>query len=112
MRTLLVTGATGFIGSRVLPLLAEPAMIAPAMRGCDAAMYLVHVMGSGPGYAARERAAAHAFAHAAAACDLRRIVYLGGVVSRGRRSLHLHSRWRRARSSDAAACPRSSCAPR
>lgn len=76
--------------------LDQPATIGPALAGCDAAFYLVH--GMGPGHAAdypeRERAEATAFATAAAAANLRRIVYLGGVIPTTGTSRHLASRER------------------
>ena len=64
----------------------------PAMRGVHAAIYLVHGMSGGPGYEARESAAARAFAAAAHRAGVERIVYLGGVAPRGTPSRHLASR--------------------
>ena len=107
----LVTGATGYVGGRLVPrLLAhghqvrvmvrdprrvtgrpwagsvevaaadveEPDSLGPALEGVDAAYYLIHLMGSGRDFARRDRQAAHSFA--AAAGDLRRLVYLGGLL--------------------------------
>lgn len=51
--------------------------VAEALRGCDAAFYLVHGMSPGrPDFRLRELRAAHRFAAAAAAAELERIVYL------------------------------------
>jgi uncharacterized protein YbjT (DUF2867 family) len=68
--------------------------IAPALLGASAAIYLVHGMTAGPGYAERESESARAFADAAATAGLERIVYLGGVAPRGQPSRHLQSRLR------------------
>jgi uncharacterized protein YbjT (DUF2867 family) len=102
----LVTGASGFVGGRLAPELEkaghdvlamtrhpdryrgagqpvrgdvhDPASIAAAMRGCDAAYYLVHSL-SDPDFEQRDAAAARSFAAAAADAGLSRIVYLGGL---------------------------------
>lgn len=66
--------------------------LAGVCRGVDAAFYLVHSM-DGPDFAARDRRAAAAFAAAARAAGVRRIVYLGGLQPAGERtSAHLASR--------------------
>lgn len=125
----LVTGATGYIGGRLVPRLIaagyrvrcvarsaeklrtrrwaadprveiveadvadEPAM-QTALQGCAAAFYLVHSMlAAGAEYAAHDAALARAFAAAAAAAHLPRIVYLGGLGETGDGlSEHLASR--------------------
>jgi uncharacterized protein YbjT (DUF2867 family) len=122
----LVTGATGYIGGRLVPrLLAEghtvrclsrssgklrdvpwaadveiasgdlsdPGSLAGAFDGVDVAYYLVHSLGQ-PGFEAADRTAAQAFAAAAAAAGVRRIVYLGGPdpPADGQASAHLRSR--------------------
>jgi len=125
--TILVTGATGFVGRHVVVALRaaghtvrcasrsveraracfpeldwveldllRPDTIAPALAGCDAAVFLVHAMGAAHGaeYPERERAGAEAFAAAAGRAGLRRIVYLGGVVPATGASRHLRSRQR------------------
>ncbi|MEQ3549955.1 DUF2867 domain-containing protein [Pseudonocardia nematodicida] len=123
----LVVGATGYIGSRLVPRLLDaghdvrvlarhpgkvrelpwadrvevsegdaqdaPA-VAAACTGTDAVVHLVHAM-DGPGYAERDRVAAHAVADGAAAAGVRRIVYLGGLqpaAADGDVSEHLGSR--------------------
>jgi uncharacterized protein YbjT (DUF2867 family) len=122
-RAILLTGATGFVGSAVRPALAangwdvrcltrdagsarahEPeldwvqgdvgdeASCARALHGCRAALYLVHGIGEGADYHAREVAAAATFSKAAAAAGVERIVYLGGVAPAGTGSDHLRSR--------------------
>lgn len=119
----LLTGATGFVGSHLQPRLVRggltvrcatrdaerarlerpgqewvaldvnrPETLLPAMRGARAAIYLVHAMAGGPGYEERESEAARAFAAAASAARLERIVYLGGVAPAKHLSRHLRSR--------------------
>lgn len=63
-----------------------------AMEGCGAAYYLVHSIGSGSDYPAREAREAETFARAAREQGVRRVVYLGGVAPHGRASRHLESR--------------------
>jgi len=122
-RTLLLTGATGFVGGAVRPAVvregwrvrcltrnaaraqsrdpafdwvqgdvADPASCARALKGCQAALYLVHGIGEGADYRRHEVTAAETFAKAAAAAGVERIVYLGGVVPIGIGSEHLRSR--------------------
>jgi uncharacterized protein YbjT (DUF2867 family) len=123
-RRILVTGATGFVGSAVRPALlaarwqvraltrrkdgrgvhrtdavewvegdvADEAGMTRALRGCAAALYLVHGMGDGADFHAKEVAAARSFARAVAAAGVRRVVYLGGVSPRTGESEHLQSR--------------------
>jgi uncharacterized protein YbjT (DUF2867 family) len=122
----LVTGATGYVGSRLVRHLAaagrpvralarDPSRLEPvvgveavrgdllagadlarALDGVTTAYYLVHSMeasGAGAnGFADRDRLAADAFASAAAAAGVERIVYLGGIAPPGRASAHLGSR--------------------
>ena len=119
----LLTGATGYIGGRLLsrleqrgvrvrclsrrpdvlvgrigPLteivsadLSEPETLGRALTGIDTAYYLVHSMTSRTPFAKADRDAATAFAEAARAQGVRRIVYLGGLGT-GDRSAHLESR--------------------
>lgn len=73
--------------------IGEPASLAAALEGCEAAYYLVHGMGSAaPGWAEEELRWASGFAEAARAAGVRRIVYLGGVAPQGAPSAHLLSR--------------------
>jgi len=65
-----------------------------AMRGVDAAYYLVHSIGATADLVARDRAAAENFRSAAAQAGVRRIIYLGGLgdASTDELSEHLSSR--------------------
>jgi uncharacterized protein YbjT (DUF2867 family) len=105
----LVTGATGYVGSRLLRRLAaeerparalarrpEPlpgvevvrgdlltgAGLEEALDGCSTAYYLVHSMepAANGDFAGRDRRMAEAFGEAAARAGVERIVYLGGIV--------------------------------
>lgn len=128
-RSILLTGATGYIGGRLAPrlldrgyrvrclsrsrdkVLARPwaraegvevvegdasdeAALARAMRGCDAAYYLIHSMNAaGADYRRRDRRLAEAFGRAASEAGVRRIIYLGGLGETGEGlSEHLASR--------------------
>lgn len=117
----LVTGATGFVGGRLVSALAaaghdltvltrssegydgpparvvegdllEPGSFEDAFEGCAAAYYLVHSMDA-TDFVERDRRAARHFARAASAADCSRVIYLGGL---GRESdalsPHLRSR--------------------
>lgn len=122
LRKILVAGATGFVGRALVPALLargyfvragargvanRPARsnleyvrcdlldaktLPAAFAGMDAAYYLVHSLGQQGDFRERDRRAAHAFAEAASAAGLQRIIYLGGVAPRGRPSEHLGSR--------------------
>jgi uncharacterized protein YbjT (DUF2867 family) len=118
----LVTGATGYVGARLLRRLAADGRpvralarrpervellkgveavggdlvsgsgLDEALAGCETAYYLVHSM-EAEGFAARDRRAAELFGAAAAAAGVQRIVYLGGIEPPpGPHSAHLGSR--------------------
>jgi uncharacterized protein YbjT (DUF2867 family) len=71
----------------------DRASLDAALDGVGTAFYLVHSMGRGDDFVAQDRTAAQNFAAAAAACGVRRIVYLGGLGSASDRlSAHLRSR--------------------
>ena len=65
-----------------------------ALEGVDVAYYLIHSLGTDASFERRDRAAARAFAAAAKAAGVQRIVYLGGIISgqAGELSPHLRSR--------------------
>jgi uncharacterized protein YbjT (DUF2867 family) len=72
----------------------EPGTLTDALRGCTAAYYLVHSMGSGDTFAETDERAATNFRDAADAARIRRLVYLGGMGSGTGLSAHLESRHR------------------
>jgi len=102
----LVAGSTGFVGRELCPALiaaghevvamtrrpddyrgagepvrgdvADPASLANALRGCEAAYYLVHRLGE-KNFARADAEAATAFGRAAAEAQVSRIIYLGGL---------------------------------
>ena len=110
---ILVTGVTGYVGSRLVPRLLRdghmvrgfsrrPARPAPgitvvtgdavsgaaleeALDGIEVAYFLIHSMehSSNGTFITRDRHAAENFARAAAAAGVRRIVYLGGLIPAG-----------------------------
>jgi uncharacterized protein YbjT (DUF2867 family) len=111
--TILVTGATGYVGGRLLhALLARgesvrcltrrPEAIPPepgleivaggALEGIDVAYYLIHAMSSPDSFEQLDRRAAVIFAEAARDAGVRRIVYLGGLGEGADLSAHLASR--------------------
>jgi uncharacterized protein YbjT (DUF2867 family) len=110
---ILVTGATGFIGRRLVAALVaegrkvrclvrrpdavlpdaaeitvgdllEPATLVDPIAGVDTAYYLVHSMGAGHGgFERRDRQAAENFVAAAGRAGIRRVIYLGGLGEDG-----------------------------
>jgi uncharacterized protein YbjT (DUF2867 family) len=71
----------------------QPASLPSALEGIQAAYYLVHSLGSGHDFHARDLAAAEAFGRAAAAAGVQRILYLGGLGDPASQlSEHLRSR--------------------
>jgi uncharacterized protein YbjT (DUF2867 family) len=119
-KTVLVSGASGFIGSHVAARLvddghrvramtrrpgaydgagdpveadvSDPRSLEAAFAGVDVAYYLVHSLGSDD-FEQRDADAARNFAGAAAAADVERIIYLGGLGENDAPlSAHLRSR--------------------
>ncbi|MBX0298186.1 NAD(P)H-binding protein [Haloarcula nitratireducens] len=105
---ILVTGATGFIGTRLIPILKarnhdvavltrdadgydgaadivyegdvlDAGSFEQALTDVDAAYYLIHSMGSGDDFAEKDRRAARNFREAADEADIERAVYLSGL---------------------------------
>ncbi|AKT52505.1 DNA-binding protein [Arsenicicoccus sp. oral taxon 190] len=72
---------------------SDPADLRRALDGVDVAWYLLHSMGEGTDFQQQEREMAQAFADAARAAAVSRIVYLGGLHPQGEElSEHLASR--------------------
>jgi uncharacterized protein YbjT (DUF2867 family) len=106
---ILVTGATGYIGGRLvhaledagfavramarrpayLPVgprtekvagdMLQPETLPPALEGVETAFYLEHSMGSRGSFEEEDRTAARNFGEAARVAGVRKIVYLGGL---------------------------------
>ena len=121
---ILLTGASGYVGGRLLERLetegarlrcmtrrpqeledrvargtevvrgdvTDPGSLDRALAGVDVAYYLVHSMTSGTDYRDADRQGASAFARAARAAAVGRIVYLGGLGHGDDLSPHLASR--------------------
>lgn len=118
--TVLVTGATGFVGRRLVPVLVERGLDVRAMTrhpddydgagtpvggdvgdeesldraldGVDVAVYLVHSLDHAD-FERRDAEAARRFGQAAARAGVRQLVYLGGLGQEGEGlSPHLRSR--------------------
>lgn len=70
----------------------QPETLDNALRGVDTAYYLVHSMAAGKNFPELDAKAARSFAAAAARQGVKRIVYLGGLVTGSPQSAHLRSR--------------------
>ena len=122
----LVSGATGYIGGRLVPQLlaagfrvrvvarrprnladrpwfdqvdivqgdaADADSLAQALSGVNVAYYLIHSLGTGEDFESLDRRHARNFAIAARACEVARIIYLGGLYPEAEKlSPHLESR--------------------
>ena len=112
---ILITGASGYVGSKLVAELQSRGHtvrtlsrrgsggadartgdvlsgkgVPEALDGAKTAYYLVHSMGGGGDFAAKDRQAAVNFAEAAANAGVERVIYLGGLGSED--SEHLRSR--------------------
>src|SRR5690606_7752047 len=81
-------------GTPVAGDVADPASLDAAVRGADAAYYLVHSLDSAD-FAAKDAAGARNFAAASGRAGLERVIYLGGLGAGDERRLPPHLRSRR-----------------
>ena len=114
-----LTGATGFVGGRLLARfkqdgkevrcltrrpdaleqcdavradVLEPETLLPALEDVEVAYYLVHAIGEATGFKETEAEGARNFADAAREAGVERIVYLGGLAHGDELSDHMRSR--------------------
>ena len=87
-----LAGRTGEGVETVIADLLKPETLPDALRGIDTAFYLVHSMGAGPEFEAKDRDAATYFATAAKAAGVRKVIFLGGLGEGDDLSEHLESR--------------------
>ena len=73
----------------------DAAAVRRALDGVEVAYYLIHSLGTGPSFEQRDREAAGIFARAAASAGVKRIVYLGGIITGPVAGLSPHLRSRR-----------------
>ena len=70
----------------------KPETLAPVLEGADVVYYLVHMMWTGSDFVPVERRAAENARQACEAAGVRRIVYLGGIMPKEKRSQHMEGR--------------------
>lgn len=90
----LLKGRTGPETEVVRNDLSDYPTLVEALRGMDAAYYLVHAMGSPVDFENEDRRLADVFARAARAAGVGRIIYLGGICPPSDRDLSPHLRSR------------------
>ncbi|MEJ2514565.1 MAG: DUF2867 domain-containing protein [Gammaproteobacteria bacterium] len=70
----------------------QPETLPAVLEGADVVYYLVHMMWSGKDFVPVERRAAENVRRACEAAGVRRIVYLGGIMPKDKRSRHMEGR--------------------
>ena len=70
----------------------HPETLGPVLAGADVVYYLVHMMWTGGDFVPVERRAAENARKACEAAGVRRIVYLGGIMPKAKRSRHMEGR--------------------
>ena len=90
----------------------DPEAARRALDRIEVAYYLIHALGSGRRFEEADRRAARTFAAAAAAANVRRIVYLGGLARRREPLPHFALAVRSGRSCSTHRCRSRCCGPR